>query len=273
MLQLSQIRFQVKTRTLLRNISLAAGPGELVAILGPNGAGKTTLLKSIANEIPYTGEVVFKGKEMNQWNDKELARHKAKFSQHNSQDIPLEAKEVVMMGRYPYFHNTPNRQDLEAVASSMRFTDTHGFRNRPYNQLSGGEKQRVHLARIFSQLHNPEQHKMALLDEPLNNLDVHYQYKILNRLKSFVAGGNLAIVVMHDINLAAQFADTILLLKQGECVKYGQPREVLTADTIYSVYDFPCQLVTHPHSDTPMIVFGEQKIKPKQKTTYNEFTS
>ncbi len=273
MLQLSDIQFQVKTKILLKDISLSAGPGELVAILGPNGAGKTTLLKSIANEIPYSGKVLFKGKEMNQWNDKELAKHKAKFSQHNSQDIPLVAKEVVMMGRYPYFGSTPNRRDLEAVASSMRFTDTHSFRNRPYNQLSGGEKQRVHLARIFTQLHNPEQHKMALLDEPLNNLDVHYQYKILNQLKSFVAADNLAIVVMHDINLAAQFADSILLLKQGNCVEYGPPKEVLTADTICNVYDFPCQLVTHPHSDTPMIVFGEQKVKPKQKTSYNEFTS
>lgn len=271
MLDISNIGYKIKDKELLQDISLSAHKGELVMILGPNGAGKTTLLKSIANEINYSGQIHFKGKDIKNWEEKELAKHKAKFSQHNTQDIPLVSREVVMMGRYPYFKNTPHRADLKIVASCMRFTDTYHFRNRLYNQLSGGEKQRVHLARIFAQLNNSQTQRMVLLDEPLNNLDVYYQHKILDHLKAFVAQGNLAVVVMHDLNLAAQFADTIVLLKNGKVVKHGTPREVLTTDIICQVYDFPCRLITHPVSHTPMIVFGDQNNKPKHKTSYNEY--
>lgn len=273
MLEISNISYEVKGKELLQDISLSANAGELVMILGPNGAGKTTLLKSIAGEINYSGEIIFKDKEVSHWEEKELAKHKAKFSQHNSQDIPLISREVVMMGRYPYFKNTPHRKDLKIVASSMKFTDTYQFKNRLYNQLSGGEKQRVHLARIFAQLNNSETQKMVLLDEPLNNLDVHYQHKILEHLRTFVAQGNLAVVVMHDLNLAAQFADSIVLLKNGKAVKHGTPEEVFTTDIICQVYDFPCKLITHPVAQTPMIIFGEQNHKPKHKTSYNEYTN
>src|SRR5690606_23806608 len=123
----------------------------------------------------------------------ELAHNKAKFSQHNSNDIPLSAEDVVMMGRYPYFHANPNQEDREVVANMMDEVDISDLRNRNYNTLSGGEKQRTHLARVLAQLQNDITHKLLFLDEPLNNLDVKHQHKVLHTIKNFTKKGNTAI--------------------------------------------------------------------------------
>src|SRR5690606_9861797 len=158
---------------------------EFLAIVGPNGAGKSTLLNVLANELKshQPESILFKNKTFRDWDLKTLAHNKAKFSQHNSNDIPLLVKDVVLMGRYPYFHSAPNSDDLKAVESAMNETDVVHLKEREYNSLSGGEKQRVQLARVLSQLQNNVMHKLIFLDEPLNNLDVKHQYKALKLFK------------------------------------------------------------------------------------------
>ena len=259
MLAVNQLNISIKTRKLLQDINFNIQPGELFVIIGPNGAGKSTLLKALTEEINYSGEINFQQQSIKKWTTAKLAKTRAKFSQHHQQDIPLPVNEVVMMGRYPYFASKPNLTDLKVVSESLKLTDMNAFKDKFYNQLSGGEKQRVHLSRIFAQLNNEFQEKLMLLDEPLNNLDVYYQHKVLEAVKGFVKKGNMAAIVMHDLNLAAQFADRILLLKDGKMVKYGNPKQVLTSKTICDVYDFPCKVMSHPLAQTPMIVFGEEK--------------
>ena len=259
MLAVNQLNISIKTRKLLQDINFNIQPGELFVIIGPNGAGKSTLLKALTEEINYSGEINFQQQSIKKWTTAKLAKTRAKFSQHHQQDIPLPVNEVVMMGRYPYFASKPNLTDLKVVSESLKLTDMNAFKDKFYNQLSGGEKQRVHLSRIFAQLNNEFQEKLMLLDEPLNNLDVYYQHKVLEAVKGFVKKGNMAAIVMHDLNLAAQFADRILLLKDGKIVKYGNPKQVLTSKTICDVYDFPCKVMSHPLAQTPMIVFGEEK--------------
>ena len=259
MLAVNQLNISIKTRKLLQDINFSIQPGELFVIIGPNGAGKSTLLKALTEEINYSGEINFQQQSIKKWTTAKLAKTRAKFSQHHQQDIPLPVNEVVMMGRYPYFASKPNLKDLKVVSESLKLTEMIAFKDKSYNQLSGGEKQRVHLARIFAQLNNEFQEKLMLLDEPLNNLDVYYQHKVLEAVKGFVKKGNMAAIVMHDLNLAAQFADRILLLKDGKTVKYGDPKQVLTSKTICDVYDFPCKVMSHPLAQTPMIVFGEEK--------------
>jgi iron complex transport system ATP-binding protein len=257
MIKAHQINYLHKDFHILEGVDVSLGYGEFLAIVGPNGAGKSSLLSVLANEIKQGKQkILFKDKSIADWEVKELSKHKSKFSQHNSNEIPLEVKDVVMMGRYPYFDSQPHKEDLEAMNKLMYETDVYHLKDREYNTLSGGEKQRVHLSRVMAQLENEIAHKLVFLDEPLNNLDIKHQYKALKIIKNFTKKANSAIVVLHDLNLAAQFADKILLMKSGKVFAYGTPEEVFTAETISQAYNFPCTICGHPITNNPMIIFG-----------------
>lgn len=258
MIQAHQINYKNQNVNILQGIDVKVGYGEFLAIVGPNGAGKSSLLNILANEIKSdrNSEIYFKEKIISNWNLEELAKHKAKFSQHNAQDIPLQVKDVVMMGRYPYFHSQPQDDDYKATEYAMCETDINHLQNREYNSLSGGEKQRVHLARVIAQLDNEIDHRLLFLDEPLNNLDVRHQYKTLQLIKKFATRSNSAIVVLHDLNLAARFADKVLLMEKGKVLSHGSPQEVFTKEMISKAYDFPCTVCKHPVNQETMILFG-----------------
>lgn len=169
MLEANNISYAHRKFTILEGIDVSVNPGELLVIVGPNGAGKSTLLSVLANEMGKTADpVIFKKKTFKQWDDKELAHNKAKFSQSNNSDIPLSVADVVMMGRYPYFNASPSKTDHDATLTAMEETDVATLKDRDYNSLSGGEKQRVHLARVLCQLDNEVTEKLVFLDEPLN---------------------------------------------------------------------------------------------------------
>jgi iron complex transport system ATP-binding protein len=257
MIKAHQINYLHKDFHILEGVDVSLGYGEFLAIVGPNGAGKSSLLSVLANEIKQgKQEILFKEKSISDWEVKVLSQHKSKFSQHNSNEIPLDVKDVVMMGRYPYFDSQPRKEDFEAMNKMMYETDVYHLKDREYNTLSGGEKQRVHLSRVMAQLENEIAHKLVFLDEPLNNLDIKHQYKALEIIKNFTKKANSAIVVLHDLNLAAQFADKILLMKSGKVSAYGTPQEVFTAETISQTYNFPCTICGHPITNNPMIIFG-----------------
>ncbi|WP_306354262.1 heme ABC transporter ATP-binding protein [Flavobacterium sp. '19STA2R22 D10 B1'] len=257
MLQAHKISYSHKKVAILDSIDVSVNYGELLVIVGPNGAGKSTLLSLLANEMDKKEDVIlFKKKTFQEWDFKELAQNKAKFSQQNSNDIPLSVKDVVMMGRYPYFNAVPRNIDIEAAENAMQETDVLAMQTRDYNSLSGGEKQRVHLARVMTQLDNSIMHKLLFLDEPLNNLDVLHQHKILHTIKNFTKKGNTAIVVLHDLNLAAQFADSILLMQKGKIVAHDEPQKVFTSEIISKVYNFPCTICPNPVTKNPIIIFG-----------------
>lgn len=256
MIKAHQISYKHKEFHILDGVDVSVEYGEFLAIVGPNGAGKSSLLSVLANEVKNRQKVLFKDKAISEWNVMELSKHKAKFSQHNSNDIPLEVKDVIMMGRYPYFDAQPGKEDVDATEGMMHETDILHLKDREYNTLSGGEKQRVHLSRVMAQLQNDIAHKLVFLDEPLNNLDIRHQYKALEIIKNFTQKANSAIVVLHDLNLAAQFADKILLMKSGKVSAYGTPEQVFTAENISNAYNFPCTICGHPITNNPMIIFG-----------------
>ena len=257
MLTAQNISYAHKKFTLLENIDVSVSYGELLVIVGPNGAGKSTLLSLLANEMDkHEDPIFFKKKTFKNWDAKELAHAKAKFSQSNSPDIPLTVKDVVMMGRYPYFNSIPHKTDHDAALKAMQETDVAALAPRDYNSLSGGEKQRVHLARVLAQLDNEIENKLVFLDEPLNNLDVLHQHRILHTVKNFTERGNAAIMVLHDLNLAAQFADKVMLLKNGKIVAHDTPGKVFTREIISRVYNFPCTICPNPVNKNPLIIFG-----------------
>jgi iron complex transport system ATP-binding protein len=257
MLEATNISYAHRRFTILEGIDVQVSHGELLVIVGPNGAGKSTLLSVLANEMGKGSHpVVFKKKAFKEWEGRELAQNKAKFSQSNNPDIPLLVEDVVMMGRYPYFNTTPQQADKDAVKAAMDETDVAPLATRDYNSLSGGEKQRVHLARVLAQLDNSVENKLVFLDEPLNNLDVLHQHRILHTIKKFTQLGNTAVMVLHDLNLAAQFADRVMLLKKGRIVAHDVPRAVFTRDIISRVYNFPCTICANPVNQNPLIIFG-----------------
>ncbi|WP_292009764.1 heme ABC transporter ATP-binding protein [Chryseobacterium sp.] len=257
MIKAHQINYKHKDFHILEGVDISLEYGKFLAIVGPNGAGKSSLLSILAHEVKQgKQQILFKDKPIDQWDILELSKNKAKFSQHNSNDIPLQVKDVVLMGRYPYFDAQPGKEDLEAMNNMMYETDVYHLKDRDYNTLSGGEKQRVHLSRVMAQLQNEIAHKLLFLDEPLNNLDIKHQYKALEIIKKFTRKANSAIVVLHDLNLAAQFADKILLMKSGRVAAYGNPEEVFTSEIISEAYNFPCSIFKHPVSDNPLIIFG-----------------
>lgn len=258
MIKAHQINYSHKTFHILEGVDVSLEYGEFLVIVGPNGAGKSSLLSILANEVKTDKlpNILFKEKQISDWEIQELSKHKAKFSQHNSNDIPLQVEDVVMMGRYPYFDSQPKNEDIGAVHKMMAETEIIHLKNRDYNTLSGGEKQRVHLSRVLAQLENEVAHKLLFLDEPLNNLDIKHQYRALEIIKNFTRKANSAIVVLHDLNLAAQFADKILLMKNGKVAAYGKPDEVFTQEKISDTYSFPCTICKNPVNENPMIIFG-----------------
>lgn len=252
-----KISYAHKKVAILQNIDVDVNYGELVVIVGPNGAGKSTLLSMLANEMSDNEEpIFFKKKTFDEWDEKLLPLHKAKFSQQYSHDIPLTVEEVVLMGRYPYFDSVPSKEDKTAVEKAMFETDIIPFAKRNYNTLSGGEKQRVHLARVLTQLDNDVAHKLLFLDEPLNNLDVLHQHTVMQSIRTFTQKANTAVVVLHDLNLAAQFATHIIMMKKGKVFCQGKPADVFTGENISQVYNFPCTICTNPINQNPLILFG-----------------
>lgn len=258
MIEAMSIQYQINDLKILKNLNFLAQPGQFISIVGPNGAGKSTLLNLLANELETKNEnvIVFKEKLLSKWCLQELPYHKAKFSQYYVNDIPLLVKEVVMMGRYPYFHAKPSLEDWHIVEDVMRKTDVFPLKERDYNTLSGGEKQRVHLCRALAQLENELEKKVLFLDEPLNNLDIKHQYKTLQLIKEFSEKGNSAVVVLHDLNMAATFSDHIFLMKNGSLVCEGLPEEVIEKEKIQEVYGFPCAVCKNPVNEKLLILFG-----------------
>ncbi len=240
MIEVKNLTVAVGAKLLLDNVSARFESGKMNLIIGPNGAGKSTLIKVISRQTqPTSGTVLQHQRELAHFTDRELAKSRAVLSQHIDLAFPLTVWEVVMMGRYPHFVNAPAVADEQAVEEAMRFFDVTPLEDRNYMTLSGGEKQRVHFARVLSQIwySKPNEPRYLLLDEPLTFLDVHYQIQFMNRLRELLSDTTLTVVgVVHDLNLAARFADNILLLNHGRVQASGASEEVLSAQHLREAF-------------------------------------
>lgn len=226
---------------LLEDVSINFEAGKLNLIIGPNGAGKTTLIKILCGQIiSQQGEVCFDNKNINEYSLLEMAGFRAVLSQNVDLAFPLSVSEIVMMGRYPHFKVKPMASDEIACDESMRFFDIFEFRDRNYMTLSGGEKQRVHFARVMAQIWFPVKngYRYLILDEPLTFLDVRYQFDFMRKLIQLLRTQNDIVIigVVHDLNLAAKFADSIILLHQGKILSSGNKEKVLSTENIKTAY-------------------------------------
>lgn len=239
------ITYYCGNKKLIDDVSLNINAGEIVIIIGPNGAGKTTLLKILTGyQTPSTGDCYIFDKSLSQWQLNDLSKVRTVMRQHSQLSFPFKVKEVVGMGRAPYgkayYH--------EAITETMRQTDCLKLAERDYRHLSGGEQQRVQLARVLAQLWQPQKtNKLLFLDEPTSALDLYHQQHTLRLLKQLVITQQLAVCcVLHDLNLAALYADRILLLNHGRIVQQGTPEHVITADNIHRWYGVELGTYNHP---------------------------
>lgn len=256
MINVQQLSYRIGPKKIVDNISFEARPGEITAIIGANGAGKSTLLKLLCREIiPVTGTVMLRGKDLNSYSLKELARMRSVLTQHNTISVSFTAMDLVLMGRYPHFENQPSAHDLQMVEQAMHSVGITHLRARSYETLSGGEQQRVQLARVIAQIQDMSG-AWLFLDEPTNGLDLLHQQQLLLQARAMADEGYGVICILHDINLAAAYADQILLLKNGKQLVAGPPKEVISAENIYEAFGLKVQLLQHENFKCPLVVTG-----------------
>lgn len=220
----------------VRDVSLSVEAGECFCVLGPNGCGKTTLLRAVAGLIPARGEVELSGKRLSGMRRREVAAEVALLSQHTQVYFSYTVYDTVMLGRYLHGRGmlrSPSKEDRGRVRDCLEMVGLWDARERPIDTLSGGQLQRVFLARTLAQ-----EPRIILLDEPTNHLDLRHQTGLMDALKAWTkAGGRAVVGVLHDLNLALGFADRLMLMRDGKTAATGTPGEALTKERLQAVFD------------------------------------
>ncbi|WP_420835616.1 heme ABC transporter ATP-binding protein [Algoriphagus faecimaris] len=244
MLQASDIHFCIRQRPIVKQASLEVKPGEILAVLGPNGAGKSTLFKILSGETSCTGgKVNYNGISLKSLKTKQLASIRAVMPQHSSVNFPFTAQEVVELGM-PSNSKMLGEKHLEEV---LKLTQTFHLKDQSYQQLSGGEKQRIQLARVLLQIWEKKPFpRYLLLDEPTSSLDIAQQHIVLKILKQLKSQNIGVLIIIHDLNLAAHYADRVALIKDGLIAGIGSIKEVYTESLLSEVFDYPIQLIRQP---------------------------
>lgn len=254
MLEAREITVRYGEREALTGVSLLASPGEVIAIIGPNGAGKSTLMRALNGAIePASGEVLLDGKPLKIYSRRAVSRRIAVVAQEAELRFPVTVMEFVLGGRYAWSNTGTwgweTVEDVELARAALIETRMESFSGRLMNELSGGERQRAVLARALA-----TQSSVLLLDEPTANLDLAHQAYMLALVRSRCDSRNVsAVVVTHDVNLASEFADSVLLIKNGKALASGSPREVLTEERLGELFEIEVLVDANPVSGAPRI--------------------
>ncbi|WP_417841010.1 heme ABC transporter ATP-binding protein [Terasakiella sp.] len=263
-LQAEYITLRLGNREVVKDVSLSVQRGQLVALIGPNGAGKSSLLRLLSGELaPTSGEVKLNGKALTDWCRKALACRRGVVPQDTHLDFAFSALEVVLMGRSPHLSGSMERQvDYAAALSALDRVQAQDLAHRLYPTLSGGERQRVQIARALAQIDSPKSHdgRLLLLDEHTASLDPSHQHGMFQIAKNIAEEGAGVLAVVHDLNLAAGYADQIGVLDQGRLVAFGKPEDVLVPDVMQSVFGLSSCLTRNPINDQLSIVTAPYTI-------------
>jgi iron complex transport system ATP-binding protein len=249
-LEVNEVAVAIASRRIVNEVSLEVAPGEIVGLIGPNGSGKSTLLRAIYRLLkPVTGYVQLGGDDVWQISAREAARRTAVVVQETPSDFDFTVREVVEMGRTPHkgLLEADNARDAQIVQEALVRVNMADFVARSFNTLSGGEKQRVLVARALAQ-----EPKLLVLDEPTNHLDIRYQLEILNLVRDL---GITTLVTLHDLNLAATYCSRLYLLADGQIVTAGAPEAVLTPAWVRDVYGVETICFPHPTTGRLLLAF------------------
>ncbi len=274
--------YRIGAARLVQDVSLRVEPGKVAAVVGPNGAGKSTLVRLLSGVdlTPTGGDVLLDGRPIARFSPRELARRRALLAQEQTLRADFPAFSVVLMGRSPHVRGTESEHDYDVATAALADMNATEIADRPYTVLSGGEKQRVALARAGAQIWDGAEPgggrrpAYLLLDEPTNNLDLEHQHVALRRARRWAEAGVGVLVVLHDLNLAAQYADRIVVMHRGRAVAEGRPREVLTPRLMHRVFRTVARVEQHPCFDCPLVVTlnaVEESTEEMMHELYDEY--
>lgn len=251
--KIKDLQFKYDETDILKHINLDVPQGSFLSILGPNGSGKTTLLKNICNLLhPEKGSILIEEKDVEKIKYKKLAQMIAVVHQGTDVQFDFSVHDVVMMGRFPYLKRfqSEGQKDEEIVQKAMENTSTWGLKDKSINEISGGERQRVLIARALTQ-----QPRVLILDEPISHLDIKYQIEILDLCKRLnKEQGITVITTLHDMNMASRYSDYIVLLQNGKIREMDIPENVLTEKNIQEVYGVKVELFRKNDNERPIII-------------------
>jgi iron complex transport system ATP-binding protein len=259
MIEANSISFRYLEDWVLQDVSFQVGKGEFIGVISPNGSGKTTLLKVLYRLLsPQRGEVFFERVPLKKMSQRDIAKKIAVVAQETYPAFPFRVIEIVLMGRSPYLGHLmfEREKDLEIAKKAMEWTEILPISERPLDELSGGERKRVFIARALAQ--EPE---VILLDEPTTNLDIHHQIEFLDLILALNREKGLTILMAsHDLNLASEFCDRLILLQKGGIFKMGSPQDVITRENIERVYGCGVWVDQNPVSGMPRITLLKKGV-------------
>ena len=262
MLKIDSLTVSYGEKRVLKNLSIEARSGEIVALIGPNGAGKTTLIRAISGTVPIeSGQIYVNGEDLSHLSTAERARMLAVVPQARQMGGAYSVEQAVMMGRTAYMSwlGRESQEDQDAVQLALEQAQLKEFSQRSIAELSGGEQQRVLLARALAQ-----STPVLLLDEPTNHLDLNHQTNLLALIKKLSKEKGLAVMMaVHDLNLVSFVADKVALLVDGEIKTFGTPQEVITTETISKAYQTSVEIISHPTTGAP-IIFPQGALMQKR---------
>lgn len=253
---------------ILTSVDLDVRAGEVVALVGPNGAGKSTLLAALCGDVPSKGRILIEGAPLNSWSSRELAVRRGVLAQRIEVTFPFSAVDVVRMGRAPWAGTPAEDWDDYVVAEAMAEADVLRLAPRTFNTLSGGERARVGFARVLAQ-----EPALLMLDEPTAALDIKHQESLMQLVRARAGRGDAIIVVMHDLALAAAYADAVAVMSDGQIAAVGRPAEVLTSELLSRVYEHPIEIWTHPRTGEVVVLPVRPQVldNPSQNTAHSYF--
>ena len=252
-MQAKDIRVSIGRKDILHGVNFRAEPGKVTAIIGPNGSGKSTLLKAMTGEHEYTGEITLNGQDISALKPWELAALRGVLPQAATVAFPYTVTEIVRMGQMGGLAG----DDPTLPSRALARVDLTGFGPRFYSDLSGGEQQRVQLARVLAQVWEPSpdgQPRWLFLDEPVASLDIAHQFTVLDVARDFALAGGGVVVVMHDLNLTAMFADKVTVMHQGRIAASGAPADTITRGLLQDVYGCSIDVSRAPGKDVPYLL-------------------
>ena len=256
MLAADRVSLEIDGVRMVREVSIRVHPGQIIALMGPNGAGKTTLLRLIAGDIsPDSGAIAYGGQQLDRISIVERARRRAVVLQRSSIAFGFSVLETVLIGRFPHGGDHAGKSDLRIARHALTRAGVAQLESRQVSTLSGGELARVMLARAMAQIEGSDGPRYLLLDEPTGALDPAHQHHILRLLRDLARENAIGVlIILHDLNLAANYADEIVLMRDGAVTAQGSADEVLTPATIAATFDVDAITVPHPSGSRSVIV-------------------
>jgi iron complex transport system ATP-binding protein len=257
MIEANDVSVSIGRKRIIANVDFEIRPGEMAAIVGPNGSGKTTFLKAVSGDLPYTGRISINDRDIAAMKPWQAAAMRAVLPQATALSFPFTVREIVKLGLTGGRSGALPGEDERLPERALARVDLDGFAGRFYQELSGGEQQRVQLARVLCQVWAPVLDgvpRYLLLDEPVSSLDIKHQLIIMDIAREFARRGGGVVAILHDLNLAAMFADRIFVMHRGRLAAAGSPQTVLKDDLISKVFECSLKVGALPAGDTPFVL-------------------